>query len=282
MKTEKPATFDYVRPVKMLGQNFLIDKAIINKLINEATIQKGDAILEIGPGTGNLTQALAEKARLVVAIEKDQTLCPLLEEDFKKRGINNVRVICGDALKTDIGALFPNNSYKIVANLPFYISAPIIRKFLESENQPSLMVLLVQKEVGQRICAKPPKMNLLAISVQFYSQTTLLGFVSKKSFRPKPNVDGAITKIVPLSKGAREQVDISLFFKIVKNGFAHPRKQLINNLSFWPENKETLKQAREKCAAWLLENKISPTRRPETLTLNEWISLVEKFPFKSL
>ncbi|PIR72642.1 MAG: hypothetical protein COU42_00480 [Candidatus Nealsonbacteria bacterium CG10_big_fil_rev_8_21_14_0_10_36_24] len=154
----------------------------------------------------------------------------------------------------------------MVSNLPFYITAPIIRKFLEAKNSPKEMVLLVQKEVAQRICARPPDMNLLAISVQFYAKPEIISYVSKKSFWPIPKVDSAIIKIVPQKK---YNVNKDLFFKIVKAGFSQPRKQLANNLS------KMLKLNKQEISSLLLKNNIKPTLRAEALTIKDWILLTK-------
>ena len=262
-----------VRPSKGLGQNFLIDKRVITKLIRAANFKPGDIILEIGPGIGALTQELAKKVKKVVAVEKDQKMMGILKEtleDFK-----NIEIIKGDVLKfriLDFGFPgrdgFPSN-YKVVGNLPFYLTAPVIRKFLETiEVKPHQMILVVQKEVGQRICARPPGMSILAVSVQFYAKPEIVSYISKKSFWPQPKVDGAILKIIPKKPTTSPEL-VDLFFKIVEAGFSHPRKQLINNLS------KELKLDREKVKDWLLKNNIQPNQRAETLTVENWLSLTK-------
>lgn len=259
-------------PSKRLGQNFLIDKRALKKIIEAANLQSKDTVLEIGPGIGTLTQELAGKAEKVVAIEKDPKMIAILKETLKD--FKNVEIIKGDVLKIENyapGNIFRLDSkYKVVANLPFYLTAPAIRKFLEStKTQPQLMALVVQKEVAQRICSKPPRMNLLAVSVQFYATPEIFSYVSKKSFWPQPEVDGAVLKITPRSQLVGER---DFFFKIVKAGFSQPRKQLINNLS------KGLKIEREMIKTWLSQNEISPTQRAETLNIGDWIGLVETFP----
>ena len=267
-----------VRPSKGLGQNFLIDKRVITKLIRAANFKPGDIILEIGPGIGALTQELAKKVKKVVAVEKDQKMMGILKEtleDFK-----NIEIIKGDVLKfriLDFGFPgrdgFPSN-YKVVGNLPFYLTAPVIRKFLETiEVKPRQMILVVQKEVGQRICARPPGMSILAVSVQFYAKPEIVSYISKKSFWPQPKVDGAMLKIIP-KKPATGLGLVDLFFKIVKAGFSQPRKQLINNLS------RGLKFNRGEVKDWLLKNNIQPNQRAETLTIEDWLSLTKSCKIK--
>ena len=256
-----------IYPLKRLGQNFLIDKNVFQKIIKAASLSKNDVVLEIGSGIGNLTLQLAEKVKKVVAIEKDKRMCEILKEVLRNLDIKNVEVINKDILKINTRYV----KYKLVANLPYYITSPIIRKFLEMKNQPREMVLMVQKEVAKRICAKPPKMSILAVSVQFYAKPEIISFVSKKSFWPQPKVDSAIIKITPSRLTSTTNFNPLLFFKIVKAGFSHPRKQLINNFS------KKLKINKEKIKTWLLRNKIKPTQRAETLTLKEWLNLTKTY-----
>lgn len=256
-----------LRPLKRLGQNFLIDKRAIKKLIGAANLKPKDIILEIGPGIGNLTQELAKKVKKVIAIEKDPNLVKILNNELRTMGIKNVKIIQADILKFPNYKLLTTN-YKIIGNLPFYLTAPVIRKFLELKTLPKEMILVVQKEVGQRICARPPDMSILAVSVQFYAKPEIVSFISRKSFWPSPKVDSAIIKIVP-KKLTMSPGLVDLFFRIVKAGFSQPRKQLINNLA------KGLKLNREKVKDWLLKNNIQPNQRAETLTIEDWLSLTK-------
>jgi len=261
-------------PSKGLGQNFLIDKRVIKKIIKGAQLQAKDIVLEIGPGIGTLTQEIAEKTKLVIAIEKDPKMVRILEEILKMEKYRNVKIIQDDILKINLKSYNLNlKSYRVVANLPFYLTAPLIRKFLETEFPPELMVLVVQKEVAQRICARPPKMNLLAVSVQFYAKAEIISYISKKSFWPSPKVDSAIIKIIPTKRGKviRGSGKVDLFFRIVKAGFSQPRKQLANNLS------KKLELNKEEIKSWLLKNNIQPNRRAETLTIKDWLNLTKSF-----
>jgi 16S rRNA (adenine1518-N6/adenine1519-N6)-dimethyltransferase len=243
-----------IRPSKKFGQNFLIDRGVLQKIISAAELGSEDTILEIGPGLGVLTQELAKKAKRVIAVEKDQKLIPVLTEVLKN--FSNIEIIRGDILKI-FNSQFSISDYKIVANLPYYIATPVIRKFLESSLQPKLMVLMTQKEVAQRITARPPKMNLLAVSVQFYAEPEIVSFISKKSFWPQPKVDSAVLKITPKPRMVGEK-EKTLFFKIVKAGFSQPRKQIANNLS------KKLKLNKGQVILWLQKNNIRPTKRAET------------------
>jgi len=260
-----------IRPSKKLGQNFLIDKKVFEKILGTAELLKTDTILEIGPGIGNLTLKLAEKVKKVIAIEKDRKMCQILKKTLQDFNVKNVEIIKEDVLKIQYGSmakLLNGYNYKVVANLPYYITSPIIRKFLEFKKPPEAIVLMVQKEVGQRICASPPKMSVLAVSVQFYADAKIISYVSKKSFWPEPKVDSAIIKIVPLkvkfSKKFTEK-----FFEIVRAGFSQPRKQLINNLS------KKLNIKKERVKEWLLKNKVQPSQRAETLSVDKWQKLTK-------
>lgn len=272
-----------VRPSKRLGQNFLNDKRTLQKIVEAAELKPDDVVLEIGPGLGNLTTELAKKAKKVIAVEKDENLVKILKDLLGGLNIRNVEIIHGDILK-----IFDLTSPKIVANIPYYLTSPLIRKFLEAKNPPEFMVLLIQKEVAQRITARPPDttrsagsgssrasrgMNLLAVSVQFYAEPKIIAYVSKKCFLPSPKVDSAIIKITPFKDDGRASPR-QLFFKIVKAAFSQPRKQLLNNLS------GGLKLNKREITRWLLENNIQPSQRAETLSVDDWIKLTKSYKIK--
>ena len=238
-----------IKPSKHLGQNFLISKSTIKELINAADINSEDVILEVGPGIGTITVELAKLAKQVIAVEKDKALLPVLKETTQD--FSNIEVLHEDILKVS-SFKFQASSFKLVGNIPYYLTAPLIRKFLEYPNPPSAIVFMVQKEMAQRICAKPPNMSILAVSVQVYSKPEIITYVSKSSFWPMPKVDSAIIKITPIN--ANMKANQREFFKIVKSGFSNPRKQLGNNLP-----KELL-----------LKAGIDPKRRAETLSVEEW------------
>lgn len=256
-----------VSPSKGLGQNFLIDKNAIKKVVKAADLEPEDTVLEIGPGLGALTQELAKKVKKVIAVEKDRKMVDILKEAL--RNFNNVEIIQGDIRKIDLKDCHLPENYKVVANLPFYLTAPIIRRFLElKEVSPQSMTLVVQKEVGQRICAKPPDMSILAVSVQFYAKPEIISFVSRESFWPKPKVHSAIIKITPNPQRVHRP-DVCRFFRIVKAGFSNPRKQLANNLS------RNLVIDKKKIEKSLLKNNIQPVQRAETLSVKDWINLTK-------
>jgi len=284
---------------KLLGQNFLIDHTVLEKIIGAADLSKKDTVLEVGPGLGILTEELAKRAGEVIAVEKDKKMAEIVRNVLNDKKVRNVEIIEGDILKFSIfnfqfsnKSQIPNSklkTYKIVANIPYCLTSRLIRKFLESENPPAQIVLMVQKEVAQRICAKPPEMSLLAVSVQFYAEPKIISFVSKKSFWPRPKVDSAIIKITPrnlppLQRGIEGDLKTITkilpnpplpkegtehFFRIVHAGFSHPRKQLINNLN------SDLKIDRAKIAAALKKIGLASEQRAETLSVNDWKKLTE-------
>jgi 16S rRNA (adenine1518-N6/adenine1519-N6)-dimethyltransferase len=262
------------RPSKGLGQNFLIDKNVLDKIITASDIKPDDVILEVGPGLGTLTQELSKTAKKVIAIEKDSKMTKILAETLKD--YKNIEIISSDILKFNFAdySLLTTN-YKLIANIPYYLTSPLIRKFLEADNPPTEIVLMLQKEVAQRICAKPPKMSLLAVSVQFYADAKIFSYVSKNCFWPAPKVDSAIIKIIPRAPViARSQQATwqsrefsGLFFKIVKAGFSQPRKQLAGNLS------KALKIKKTEVESWLAKSGIKPAQRAETLSVEDWKNL---------
>jgi 16S rRNA (adenine1518-N6/adenine1519-N6)-dimethyltransferase len=266
---------DYqIRPLRGLGQNFLVNKEAINRVIKAAELNPRDIVLEIGPGLGSLTQELAKKVKMVIAVEKDPKMVEILNETLK--GFNNVEIIKNDILKIFNFFPFPTGfNYKIVGNLPFYLTAPVIRQFLEGKNPPRTMVLVIQKEVGQRICAKPGKMSILAVSVQVYAEPEIISYISKKSFWPQPKVDSAIVKITPYNGRRKNYAMVEFlrqgFFRVVKAGFSQPRKQLINNLT------RQLNLNRSEAEKWLLKNNIKPIQRAETLSIEDWLKLTKSF-----
>jgi len=252
-----------IKPLKRLGQNFLIDESILKKIIEAAELSSDDIILEIGPGLGILTLELTKRVKKVIAIEKDKELTRILNNELRIMEIKNVEIINADILKIENSKL---KFDKIVANLPYYITSPVIRKFLEIGHKPELMVFMVQKEVAQRICAEPPQMNLLAVAVQFYAQPQILGYVSKNSFYPQPKVDSAIIKIIPKPI---PKINTEKFFKIIKGGFSSKRKVLINNLS------RELKIENYKLKIVFDQIGLGQKLRAENLSINDWLNLYE-------
>lgn len=272
-QTIKKLLEDYnIRPSKRLGQNFLVNKTILKKIIDASNISPKDTIVEIGPGLGTLTIELARQAKKVITVEKDRMLCGILKEILKTKEIKNVKVVNKDILQISNQA--SSSNYKIVANLPYYITSPVIRKFLEAENKPRLMILMVQKEVAQRIVASPPKMNLLTVAVQFYAEPKIIDYVSKKSFWPIPKVDSAILRIVPRNKMELSGINTEKFFMVVKAGFSSKRKQLINSLS------KSLALKKEIVENILNKININPKSRAEMLTIKNWLDIYRQFQGK--
>jgi len=274
-----------IKPSKSLGQNFLINKNILSKIIKASNLSKNDIVLEVGPGIGTLTYELAQNASKVIAIEKDHDMINILQETLSE--FNNVNIVEDDILEISNFQFLisnqiqkPNAKYKVVANIPYYLTSHLIRTFLECENQPQEIILLIQKEVAQRITAKPPHMNLLAVSVQYYAKPEIISYVPRNCFLPAPKVDSAIIKITPhisslsFSQKRESREFNDLFFKVVKAGFSHPRKQLANNFC------SELDIEKEAVQNWLLQNNIKPTQRAETLSVNNWKNLANSFIIK--
>lgn len=262
-----------IKPNKLLGQNFLRDKNVLQKIIAAAALTKNDIVLEVGPGEGILTEALSQQAGRVIAVEKDKNLIAALKIKFAAN--QNVKIIEGDILEflsSPSNESLENRPYKVVANIPYYLTSHLIRLLLESARAPQDIILMIQKEVARRICANPPEMSLLAAAVQFYAAPKIIASVSKNSFWPKPKVDSAIIKITPRQTFS-EQINPELFFKVLRAGFSHPRKQLIGNLS------GELKINKEKISAALAASQIKNSQRAETLAVENWISLAKNLEF---
>lgn len=254
-----------IHPKKSLGQNFLVNPHILDKIVSAAELSKDDTVLEVGPGTGNLTKKIAEKAGRVIAIEKDKRLIDPWKETLTK--YPNIEIIEGDALKFKIEDLNLPPSYKIVANIPYYITSNLLRAVFETWPQPKLIVLTIQKEVAERIIAKPPHMNLLAISVQYYSEPKIVLKISKNNFRPIPKVDSAIIKLTP--KQVTEDRRQEKLFELVRAGFSEKRKQLANNLS------KNLKISKENVIDILFKAGLKKDIRAENLQIWQWIELAK-------
>jgi 16S rRNA (adenine1518-N6/adenine1519-N6)-dimethyltransferase len=262
-------------PKKSLGQNWLVDESALARIAAVAELSHQDTVLEIGPGLGSLTRYLAESAGRVVAVELDAALIPPLRRVLS--GYSNVAIVQGDILQLDLRPLiraFPlpsssvhSLSYKVVANLPYYITSAVIRRLLEADVRPGLIVLTVQLEVAQRVTAAPGKMSLLAVSVQFYGRPSTVACIKAGSFYPAPQVDSAVVRIEPYDRPAVNVTDRDGFFAVVKAGFSQKRKQLHNALA------AGLARPQIEIAAALDHAGVDGRRRAETLTLSEWASL---------
>lgn len=255
-----------VKASKGLGQHFLVDADVLQKIVAAAELERNDTVLEVGPGLGILTAELTQKAGRVIAVEIDSKLASILTGSMS--GISNLNVVNADILDLEPGDIEGiSRGYKVVANLPYYVASHILRRFLEASVKPHLMVVMVQKEVGESITAVPGNMSLLSVSVQVYGKASIVDYVPAAYFHPRPRVDSAIVRIDVYPEPAINTEDIDGFFNVVKAGFATPRKQLRNSLSLGlqlttAETGEILEQAG-----------ISPQRRPQTLSLQEWASV---------
>ncbi len=258
-------------PRKGLGQNFLADVHHLEQIIQAAELTSADTVLEIGPGPGTLTQYLAEQSGRVIAVELDSQMVTLLRTEYID--FENLTVVEADILKTKITDLLPDDvdTFKVVANLPYYITSAVIRHLLESQSQPTRLVVMVQKEVAQRMVAQAGNMSVLAVSVQFYGQPEIVHHVPAGAFHPPPKVDSAVVRIDTYPAPPIPVDNISHFFRIVKAGFGKKRKQLKNSL------KAGLPYSSDDIVSALNQAEIDPTRRAETLTLTEWGRLAEAF-----
>jgi 16S rRNA (adenine1518-N6/adenine1519-N6)-dimethyltransferase len=258
-----------LRPSKGLGQNFLEDDQALQKIVAAADLKPKEAVLEIGPGLGSLTRYLAISARSVTAIELDRKLFPALESVLAP--YKNIQLIQGDILKTNPADLVSETGYVVVANIPYNITSAVIRHLLEAELKPSRVVLTVQKEVAERICATPGKMSLLALSVQVYGKPVLGELIPSEAFYPQPKVDSAVLCIGLYPQPVIPTDKLDIFFTIIKAGFSQKRKTLRNALS------GGLRIAPAEAEKMLHDADIDPKRRAETLSLEEWGRLVDEY-----
>jgi len=255
-----------IRPRKSLGQHFLTDRRVLQRILAAASLSPADTVIEVGAGKGVLTRALASAAGKVIALEIDEGLC----EHLRRRlaACPNVEPVCGDILSLSPDELLTRAQaslpYVVVANLPYYIASAVLRHFLESARPPTRMIVMVQAEVAQSIAASPGRMSLLSVGVQFYAQAKVLFYVPPRAFRPAPKVRSAVIRLDVRPEPAVAVDDRQAFFRLVQAGFAAPRKQLRNalalGLSIDPASAQSL----------LDTAKIDPHRRAQTLSLDEW------------
>lgn len=263
---------------KSLGQNFLIDPNILRKIVGQAKLTKKSAAIEIGPGIGALTEHLAREAGKVLAFEIDQRLLPVLEDTLSP--YDNISIVHADILKTDVQAAIDSelagyDDIVVVANLPYYVTTPIILKLLLEKLPIRGMVVMLQKEVAERITAKPgtKAYGSLSIAIQYYTQAEMALTVPKSVFLPQPNVDSAVIRMTKREVPEVEVIDEDFFFSVTRGSFVQRRKTILNNLQvampLGKEKKELILKALE-------EAEIDPTRRGETLTIKEFGLLADK------
>ncbi|MEW6239556.1 MAG: 16S rRNA (adenine(1518)-N(6)/adenine(1519)-N(6))-dimethyltransferase RsmA, partial [Chloroflexota bacterium] len=253
---------------KSLGQNFLQDPAALAKIVQAAEVLPTDTVLEIGPGLGSLTCHLAAAAKQVIAVELDGRLVPAFEE--VTRPFDNIRLIQGDVLKISPAEILSVSDYLVVANIPYYITSALLRHLLENTPRPRRVVLTVQKEVAERICAAPGDLSLLALSVQMYGQPSIAAKIPAGAFHPVPKVDSAVVRIDLFPSPFIPYSLLDTFFALAKAGFGQRRKQLRNSLA------SGLKKSPAEIEETLRAAGIDPHRRAETLSLDEWRELTAR------
>ena len=251
-----------LRPSKGLGQNFLQDDRALQNIVACADIALVDDVLEIGPGLGNLTRYLALAAHSVTAVELDKLLFPALKNVVAP--YQNVRLVQGDILSLDPASLMKSTDYLVVANIPYYITSAIIRHLLENGRHPRRLVLTVQEDVAERICAKPGKMSLLSLSVQVYGTPAIVAYIPAEAFYPAPKVDSAVLRVEILPEPVIPAQLLDTFFTLIKAGFSQKRKTLRNSIS------GGLGIAPAGAEKMLAAAGLDPIRRAETLSLEEW------------
>lgn len=255
-----------MRPNKAFGQNFLVDREVLEQVIAAAELDATEQVLEVGAGTGVLTRELAARTRRVVAVEIEQAMLALLAETT--RNYPNVEIMARNLLYLDPREVFGADPYKLVANLPYYITAPTFRHFLESANPPRLFVVMVQYEVAKRMVAEPGDLSLLGVSVQFYGSPRMITRVPAGAFYPAPKVDSAILRLdLHRQPPLTSQHERDTFFRLVQAGFSERRKQIHNSLT------SGLHRKNEEVRAWLAAAGIETRRRAETLSIEEWLRL---------
>lgn len=256
-------------PRKSLGQNFLHDPNMLDKIVALAELTSRDNVLEIGPGTGLLTERLAKIAGRVTAVEVDERLQPLLEDVVAAHP--NLNIIYQDILSVDIAKLFAPEPYVVVANLPYYITSAILRHLLEIEQRPRWLLVTVQNEVAERIISKPNDMSILSVSVQYYGNPHIVARLKPSVFWPRPDVDSAVIRIDTYAERPVDVPNDKLFFRVVRAGFGQKRKQLKNSIA------SGLNLTPIQTGALFEAAQIDARRRAETLTLDEWAQLTRSF-----
>jgi 16S rRNA (adenine1518-N6/adenine1519-N6)-dimethyltransferase len=266
-----------LRARKKLGQHFLVNRGVLKRIILTAELSKQDIVVEVGPGLGILTRELALNAGQVIAIELDRQMFDLLKQTMAP--FSNFTLVNEDILNIEPAALMnelklpeeKKRTYKVVANLPYYITQPALRHFLEASFKPEMMVVMVQKEVARKITAAPGDMSILSVSVQLYGKPEIIGYVPARYFFPEPKVDSAILKIDIYKEPIVSVPDVKTLFKVVRAGFSSKRKQVLNSLA------QGLRISRSDALLLLDKSEIDPQRRAQTLNLEEWARLCRNY-----
>jgi len=265
------------RPRKSLGQHFLRDRSVLEHILRAAEIHPTDTVIEVGPGPGILTEALAEQGARVIAVELDSRLVAPLKRRLAP--YPEARIVEADILKVSPGQLLADHlpssdlpaAYKVVANLPYYITSPVLSHFLEAQDRPELMVVMVQREVGETMVAAPGRMRLLSVKTQFYSRPAIVCHVPAASFHPVPKVDSVVLRLDVYTEPPVDVSDVAGFFEVVMHGFSAPRKQIRNALA------HSLQMTTDEVSMLLKKAGVDGRRRAETLSLEEWRAVWEAF-----
>ena len=263
--------FDF-KPKKGLGQNFLVSEGALRRIVAAADLEPGDVVLEVGPGLGTLTRLLAQQAKRVIAVELDRRLVDILSQTLAD--FLNVEIVQGDILEMEPGGpgrlsgLAPN--YKVVANLPYYITSAVLRYLLTARVKPRLIVVTVQREVAQRMIASPGQMGLLSVSVQFYGRPRIVARIPAGAFYPVPKVNSAVVRIDLDESPTVAVADVDRFFEVVRAGFGQKRKQLRNALA------QGLSLPASTVVEALRRADVDEKRRAQTLSLEEWARVMQE------
>jgi 16S rRNA (adenine1518-N6/adenine1519-N6)-dimethyltransferase len=260
-----------IRPNKGLGQHFLFERGIVERMVRQAGVSRDETVLEVGPGLGILTSELLRKAGSVVAVELDRSLAAHLRRAFGD--LPGFQLVEGNALTTPIDEIIPpDEPYDVVANLPYSVGSAILRSLLEQRRKPRRLTVMLQKEVAERLVAAPPEMSILGVATQFYAVPRLAFTVAPEVFIPPPKVESAVVILEVREEPLLPAEMEPLFFKIVTAGFRQKRKQVANSIA------DVLRLPKAEIAAWLVETNVDPMRRAETLTVEEWVALAKSAP----
>jgi len=260
-----------IRPNKGLGQHFLFERGLVERMVRQAGVSESDTILEIGPGLGILTSELLRKAGRVVAVELDRSLAAHLQAAFGD--LPGFELVHGNALALSSDELIPpDEQFDVVANLPYSVGTAILRHLLEQPRKPRRLTVMLQKEVAERLTAQPPDMSILGVATQFFAEPRLAFTVPPEVFIPPPKVESAVVILDVREEQPLPEASQPLFFKIVNAGFRQKRKQIANSIA------DVLQLPKSDIAAWLEASGVAPTRRAETLSVDEWVTLTRSAP----